>query len=328
MRRRDFLSVVGGGAVAAWPGAAQAQQTAIPVIGFLGSTSPGPYVALVAAFRQGLKETGYVEGQNVAIEFRWADGQLDRLPALAADLVRRKVDVIVTSGSVPPAVAAKAATSTIPIVFHIGADPVAVGLVASLNRPGGNVTGVSFLTYVAAPKRLGLLRDLIPALNVLGLLTDANDPVAESVVTELTAAVRSFGITLHVERAASERELDRAFAALAQRKVGAVIVITDPFIRTKMTKVVALAARYAIPDMYSGRDYAAAGGLVGYGANIGDAYRQQGNYAGKILKGEKPADLPVMQSTKFELVINLKTAKALGLALPSGMLSIADEVIE
>jgi putative ABC transport system substrate-binding protein len=327
MQRREFIALLGGVA-AACPFLAHAQQAAMPVIGFFGSTSSGPYITLVDAFRQGLKETGYVEGQNVAIEFRWADGQFDRLPALAAELVRRKVDVIVTSGSVPPALVAKAATSTIPIVFHIGADPVAVGLVASLNRPGGNVTGVSFLTYVSTPKRLGLLRDLIPALNVLGLLTHANDPVAESVVTELTAAVQPFGITLHVERAANESELDSAFAALAQRKVGAVIVVGDPFVRTQMNQVVALAARYGIPDMYSGRDYVVAGGLVGYGASIGDAYRQQGVYAGKILKGEKPADLPVMQSTKFELVINLRTAKALGLVLPSGMLSIADEVID
>jgi putative ABC transport system substrate-binding protein len=327
VKRREFITLLGGAATA-WPVAARGQQREMPVIGFLGSTSPGPYTALVDAFRQGLKEAGYVEGQNVAIEYRWADGQLDRLPTLAAELAGRKVDVIITSCSVPPALAAKAATSTIPIVFHIGADPVAVGLVASLNRPGGNVTGVSFLTYVAAPKRLGLLRDLIPALNVLGLLIHSKDPVAESVVTDLTEAVRPLGITLHVERAASEQELDRAFAALAQRKVGAVIVSTDPFMRIHMIQVVALAARYAIPDMYSGRDYAVAGGFVGYGASIGDAYRQQGIYAGKILKGEKPADLPVMQSTKFELVINRTTAKALGLTLPSGILSIADEVIE
>jgi putative ABC transport system substrate-binding protein len=327
MKRREFITLLGGAAVAS-PLAARAQQAARPVIGFLGSTSPGPYTALVATFREGLKEAGYVEGQNVTIEFRWADGQLDRLPALAAELVRRKVDVIVTSGSVPPALAAKAATSTIPIVFHLGADPVAVGLVASLNRPGGNVTGVSFLTYVSTPKRLGLLRDLIPAVNVLGMLVHSKDPVAESVVTELTAAVRPFGITLHVGRAANESELDSAFAALAQRKIGALIVVGDPFMRIQMARVVALAARYAIPDMYSGRDYAVAGGLIGYGASISDAYRQQGVYTGKILKGEKPADLPVMQSTKFELVINLKTAKALGLTLPSGMLSIADEVIE
>jgi putative ABC transport system substrate-binding protein len=328
VKRREFITLIGGAAATcAWSLAARAQQV-MPVVGFLGSTSPGPYTALVAAFQQGLKETGYVEGQNVAIEFRWADGQLDRLLALAAELVGRKVDVIVTSGSVPPALAAKAATSTIPIVFHMGADPVAVGLVDSLNRPGGNITGVSFLTYAAAPKRLGLLRDLIPALKVLGLLVHTKDPVAESAVAELTAAVRPFDIMLQVARAASERELDDAFAALAQRKVDALIVNTDPFFRTRMTQVVALAAHHAIPDMYSGRDYAAAGGLVGYGASITDAYRQQGIYAGKILKGEKPADLPIMQSTKFELVINLKTAKALGLTLPSGMLSIADEVID
>ena len=329
MKRREFITLAGVAAAAsAWPLDVRAQQPAMPVIGFLGSTSSGPYAALVEAVRQGLKETGYVEGQNVAIEFRWADGQLDRLPALAAELVSRKVDVIVTSGSVPPALAAKAATSTIPIVFHTGADPVAVGLVDSLNRPGGNITGVSFLTYAAAPKRLGLLRDLIPALNVLGLLVHSKDPVAELAVTELAAAVHPFGIALHVERAASERELDDAFAALAQRKVDALIVNTDPFFRIRMNQVVALAARHAIPDMYSGRDYAVAGGLVGYGASISDAYRQQGVYAGKILKGEKPADLPVMQSTKFEFVINLKTARTLGVAPSPGLLAIADEVIE
>ncbi len=331
MRRRDFFRMMAGTATASsilGPFAVHSQQTPMPVIGFLGSTSPGPYTALVAAVRQGLKETGYVEGQNVAIEFRWANGQLDRLPALAAELVSRKVDVIVTSGSVPPALAAKAATSVIPIVFHTGADPVAVGLVDSLNRPGGNVTGVSFLTYAAAPKRLGLLRDLIPTLNVLGLLVHSKDPVAESAITELAAAVRPFGITLHIVRAASEYELNDAFAALAQRKVDALIVNTDPFFRILMNQVVALAARHRIPDMYSGRDYAVAGGLVGYGASIGDAYRQQGIYAGKILKGEKPADLPVMQSTKFEFVINLKTARTLGLTPSSGLLAIADEVIE
>ena len=326
MRRREFIAGLGG--AVAIPLAARAQQAAMPVIGFLGSTSPGPYAALVDAVRQGLKETGYIEGQNVAIEFRWADGQLDRLPALAADLVSRKVDVIVTSGSVPPALAAKAATLAIPIVFHTGADPIAVGLVDSLNRPGGNITGVSFLTYAAAPKRLGLLRDLIPALNVLGLLVHSKDPVAELAVAELAAAVRPFDITLHVVRAANQREIDDAFATLAQRKVDALIVNTDPFFRILMNQVVALAARHRIPDMYSGRDYAVAGGLVGYGANIGDAYRQQGIYAGKILKGEKPADLPVMQSTKFEFVINLKTAKTLGVTPSPGILAIADEVIE
>ena len=216
MKRREFIAL--GAAAAAYPLAARAQQGAMPVIGFLGSTSPGPYTALVAAVRQGLKEAGYVEGQNVAIEFRWADGRLDRLPALAAELVSRKVDVIVTSGSVPPALAAKAATSTIPIVFHIGADPVAAGLVDSLNRPGGNVTGVSFLTYAAAPKRLGLLRDLVPSLNVLGLLIHPNDPVAESVIPELETAAGPFGISLRVVRAATERELDDAFATLAQSR--------------------------------------------------------------------------------------------------------------
>ena len=327
MRRRQFLGALGG-AAATWSAVARAQQQAMPVIGFLGSASPGPYAAIVAAVRQGLREAGYVEGQNVAIEFRWAESQLDRLPALAADLVNRKVDIIVTSGSVPPALAAKAATSTIPIVFHTGADPVATGIVSNINRPGGNITGVSFLTVASSSKRLGLLRDVVPAAKVIGLLVNRTDPGAQTAINELEAATRPLGITLHVVRAANERELDDAFATLAERRIEALIVNTEPFFRTRMNQIVGLAARYAMPDMYPGRDYAVAGGLIGYGASITDAYRQQGVYAGKILKGEKPGDLPVMQSTKFEFVINLKTAKTLGLTPSPGLLAIADEVIE
>src|SRR2546430_3501152 len=324
MNRRAFISLLAG--AAAWPLAARAQQPAMPVVGFLGSTPAGPYAAIVAAFRQGLKETGFVEGQNLAIEYRWADNQHDRLPALAADLVSRKVAVIVTSGSVPPALAAKAATSTIPIVFHTGLDPVAAGLVSSMNRPGGNITGVTFLTEASTLKRLSLLRDLVPA-NVIGLL--ANRPEAtDSVTKELETVTRPLGLALHVVYAGSERELDDAFVTLAQRNIGALLVNTGPFFRTRTEQLVGLAARYAIPAIYPGRDYALAGGLMSYAPSITEAYRQQGVYAGKILKGEKPGELPVMQSTKFEFVLNLKAARALNLTPSPGLLAIADEVIE
>jgi putative ABC transport system substrate-binding protein len=324
MRRRDFITLLGG--AAAWPSAARAQQPAMPVVGFLGSTPAGPYAAIVAAFRQGLKETGFVEGQNLAIEYRWADNQHDRLPALAADLVSRKVAVIVTSGSVPPALAAKAATSTIPIVFHTGLDPVAAGLVSSINRPGGNITGVTFLTEASTLKRLSLLRDLVPT-NVIGLL--ANRPEAtDSVTKELETVTRPLGLALHVVYAGSERELDDAFVTLAQRNIGALLVNTGPFFRTRTEQLVGLAARYAIPAIYPGRDYALAGGLMSYAPSITEAYRQQGVYAGKILKGEKPGDLPVLQSTTFEFVINLNAARALNLTPSPGLLAIADEVIE
>jgi putative tryptophan/tyrosine transport system substrate-binding protein len=324
MRRRDFITLLGG--AAAWPLAARAQQPAMPVVGFLGSTPAGPYAAIVAAFRQGLKETGFVEGQNLAIEYRWADNQHDRLPALAADLVSRKVAVIVTSGSVPPALAAKAATSTIPIVFHTGLDPVAAGLVSSINRPGGNITGVTFLTEASTLKRLSLLRDLVPA-NVIGLL--ANRPEAtDSVTKELETVTRPLGLALHVVYAGSERELDDAFVTLAQRNIGALLVNTGPFFRTRTEQLVGLAARYAIPAIYPDRDYALAGGLMSYAPSMTEAYRQQGVYAGKILKGEKPGDLPVLQSTTFEFVINLNAARALNLTPSPGLLAIADEVIE
>jgi putative ABC transport system substrate-binding protein len=326
MTRRDFVALVGG-AGASWPLSTRAQQP-MPVIGFLSSAAPGPYAAIVAAVRQGLRETGYVEGQNLTIEYRWADSQLDRLPALAADLVSRKVAVILSSGSVPPALAAKAATSMIPIVFHMGADPVAAGIVDSLNRPGGNITGVSFLTSASTSKRLGLLSELVPSATVIGLLCNPNDPSTQNVLNETAVAVRALGLTLHVARASSERELDDAFATLAQRGVGALIVHSDPFFRIRTPQIVALAARYAIPAIYLGRDYVLAGGLMGYSASITDAYRQQGVYAGKILRGEKPADLPVMQSTKFEFVINLKTARGLALQIPDKLLALADEVVE
>jgi ABC-type uncharacterized transport system substrate-binding protein len=326
MKRRKFITLLGS-AAAVRPLAARAQQTPMPVVGFLGSSTPGPYAAIVAAVRQGLKETGFVEGQNLAIEYRWADNQLDRLPALAADLVSRKVDVIVTSGSIPPAMAAKTATSTIPIVFHTGLDPVAAGLVSSINRPGGNITGVTFLTEASTLKRLSLMRDLVPTANVIGLLVNPAE-ATDTLTNELETTTRSLGLTLHVVHASSERELDDALAALAQPKVNVLLVNTGPFFRTRTEQLVGLAARYAIPAIYSGRDYAVAGGLMSYAPSITDAYRQEGVYAGKILKGEKPGDLPVMQSTKFEFVINFKAARALGLTPPSGLLSIADEVIE
>ena len=326
MRRREFITLIGG-AAAAWPLVARAQQQATPVIGFLGSTPAGPYVAIVAAVRQGLKETGFVEGQNLAIEYRWADNQLDRLPALAADLVSHNVAVIVTSGSIPPAMAAKAATSTIPIVFHTGLDPVAAGLVSSINRPGGNITGVTFLTEASTLKRLSLLRDLVPTANIIGLLANRAE-ATDSVTKELETVAHQLGLTLHVVHASNERELDDAFATLAQRKVGALLVNTGPFFRTRTEQLVGLAARYAIPAIYPGRDYALAGGLMGYAPSITEAYRQQGVYAGRILKGEKAGDLPVIQSTTFEFVINLKAARALNLTPSPGLLAIADEVIE
>jgi putative tryptophan/tyrosine transport system substrate-binding protein len=311
VNRRSFITLLGG--AAAWPVAARAQQQAIPIVGFLGSTPAGPYAAIVAAVRQGLKETGFVEGQNLAIEYRWADNQLDRLPALAADLVSRKVAVIVTSGSVPPALAAKAATSTIPIVFHTGLDPVAAGLVSSINRPGGNITGVTFLTEASTLKRLSLLRDLVPTANVIGLLANRAE-ATDSVTKEVDTVTRQLGLTLHVVHASNERELNDAFATLAQRKVSALLVNTGPFFRTRTEQLVGLAAGYAIPAIYPGRDYALAGGLMGYAPSITEAYRQQGVYA--------------MQSTKVELIINLKTAKVLGLDVPPTLLARADEVIE
>jgi putative ABC transport system substrate-binding protein len=326
IQRREFITLVGG--AVAWPIAARGQQPAMPVIGLLGAISAGAATSIAAAIRQGLTEEGFVEGQNVIIEQRWADNQLDRLPALVAELVARNVALIVTSGSVPPALAAKTATSTIPIVFHMGADPVAAGVVGSLNRPGGNITGVSVLTVAAFSKRLGLLHDIVPADKIIGVLVNQASPTTEASINELEAAARPLGLTLHIVRANSERELDEAFAALAERQVGALITGSDPYFGSRRDQIVALAARYAIPVMYSGSEYVVAGGLMGYNASLLDAYRQVGVYAGRILKGAKPHELPVMQPTKFELVINLKTAKSLGLVIPPGILAIADEVIE
>jgi putative ABC transport system substrate-binding protein len=283
---------------------------------------------MVAAFREGLKEAGYIEGKNVAIEFRWGLGQYDRLPALANDLVTRRVDVIVTSGGDTSALAAKAATTTIPIVFVSGGDPVQAGLVGSLNRPGGNITGVTSLLTVLGGKQLELLRELVPKASVIGLLINPNEPTSESQVGDVQAAAREIGVQLIVLRASTERDIDAAFATLVQQRVGALILAISPLFLTQADKLVALAARHTVPVMYFRREFAAAGGLVSYGSGTAEYYRQIGVYAGRILKGEKPGDLPVVRSTKFELVINLKTAKALGIHVPTSMQLLADEVIE
>jgi putative ABC transport system substrate-binding protein len=327
MRRREFIGLVGGASVA-WPLAGRAQQPGMPVIGYFSARSPESDVPMVAAFREGLKEAGYIEGKNVAIEFRWGLGQYDRLPALANDLVTRRVDVIVTSGGDTSALAAKAATTTIPIVFVSGGDPVQAGLVGSLNRPGGNITGVTSLLTVLGGKQLELLRELVPKASVIGLLINPNEPTSESQVGDVQAAAREIGVQLIVLRASTERDIDAAFATLVQQRVGALILAISPLFLTQADKLVALAARHTVPVMYFRREFAAAGGLVSYGSGTAEYYRQIGVYAGRILKGEKPGDLPVVRSTKFELVINLKTAKALGIHVPTSMQLLADEVIE
>jgi putative tryptophan/tyrosine transport system substrate-binding protein len=326
MTRREFLAGLGG--AAARPLVARAQQPPMPLVGILGSGSPDAFAPDVAAFLQGLKETGYIEGQNVAIESRWADGQYDRLPALATDLVRRPLAAILASGGTIPTRAAKAATNSIPIVFTTTADPVASGLVASFNRPGGNITGVSFLSVELGPKQLGLLRELVPTVTTVALLVNTNNPSADGEVRNAQIAMRALGVRVRVLTASTERDIDHAFASLAQQRADALLVHNDPFFLGLRAQLLLLTTRHAIPTIYAWRDFVAAGGLMSYGAKSTDAYRQAGIYVGRILKGEKAADLPVVQPTKFELAINLTTAKALGLSIPPGLLAIADEVIE
>jgi len=327
MDRRAFIGRIAGGVLAV-PLATRAQTLSMPVIGFLGSASPAQFAPYVAGFRRGLNETGYVEGKNVAIEFRWAEGHYDRVPALAADLVRRQVTVIFASAAGGGARAAKAATSTIPIVFTTGRDPVEMGLVASLSHPGGNLTGINFFTTELREKRLELLHALVPKATVIAYVVNPSEVSLESRRRKLQETARTFGLQLRVVSAANEQEIDAAFATFGQVRPGALVVESDIFFNARREQFVALAARYKVPAIYEGREYVAAGGLMSYGASLSDAWRLAGVYVGNILNGAKPADLPIMQSTKIELVVNLKTAKALGLTIPQSVLARADEVIQ
>jgi putative ABC transport system substrate-binding protein len=327
MRRREFITLLGG-AVAAWPLAARAQQPGMPVIGFLNPTSPEVLGGPIRGLRQGLKDAGYVEGENITIEYRWADNQIERVPALAAELVRRRVGVIVATGGPVSALAAKAVTTTIPIVFNVAEDPVRLGLVASLARPGGNVTGVSFLAAEVAAKRLALLRELVPGAVRVAVFANPNNPAADVALSELEAAARAMGLRIQVLRASTSGEIDAAFATFVRERPDALFVTGDSFFNSRRVQLALLAAIHRVPATFGLRDYAEAGGLMSYGANLRDAYRQVGVYAGRILKGAKPADLPVVQSTKFDFVINLTTAKAIGIDVPSTLLARADEVIE
>jgi putative ABC transport system substrate-binding protein len=323
--RREFITLLGG--AAAWPVSTYAQQP-VPVVGFLGAPSAAPYARYVAAVHQGLKEAGYIEHQNVAMEYRWADGQYDRLPALAADLVSRRVAVIVPIGGAPATVAAKAATSTIPIVFNLGADPIGLGLVTNLNRPGGNITGSAMMTLEIETKRLELLHELAPASTPLAALLNPSNAQAQAQESQVQRAARVIGRQVLVLKASTAHEIETAFAALVHERAGALFVGGDTFFTSQVTLFVVLTARHSLPTIYPFRSYVDAGGLMSYGSSLLDAYRQTGVYAGRVLKGEKPADLPIVQPTKFELVINLKTARAVGITVPATLLARADEVIE
>ena len=328
MKRREFITLLGG-AAAAWPVAAQAQQPTMPVIGLLDQRSPDELADRLRGFRQGLKDSDFVEGQNVAIDYRWAQNKEDRLPELAADLVRRRVAVIAATGGIGPTLAAKAATTTIPVVFIVSDDPVRLGLVASLARPGGNLTGINFFNVELTAKRLELLRELVPATTrVAVLINPANTEYTETTVREVGAAARTIGLQIQVLKASTIGEINAAFATFVRERPDALFVGQDPFFNSRRTQLVHLATRYAVPASYTARDFAEAGGLMSYGANIADAWRQAGSYAGHILKGAKSADLPVVQSSKFELVINHQTATMLGLPVPDKLLATADEVIE
>jgi ABC-type uncharacterized transport system substrate-binding protein len=330
MKRREFIALLGGGGLllVAKVRRARGQQPAMPVVGLLGATTAHGYAAQLAAFCQGLSEAGFVEGRNVAIEYRWADDQYDRLPALAADLARRQVAVIATLGGNTASVAAKAATTTIPVVFHGSVDPVEAGLVASLNRPGGNVTGVVTLNMDTGQKRLELIHELLPAATTIGLLLNPTNAVAEIQSKDLQAAARTLGLQLRIANASTERDFDAAFATLSQGQVGGLVIGTDGFLVSQSEQLAALTVRYALPTIFQYRAFVTAGGLMSYGGSVTDSYRLSGVYTGRILKGEKPADLPVQQATKVELIINLKTASTLGITFPITLLGRADEVIE
>jgi len=327
MQRREFITLLGG-AAAAWPIAAGAQQPAMPVIGFLNAASPQNFARPLSAFLKGLGEAGYIDGQNVKIEYRWAEGHIDRLPAMAVDLVHRQVAVIAAT-STPAALAAKAATTTIPIVFETGGDPIKLGLVASLNRPGGNVTGVTQLTVGLESKELEVLHEVVPTARVMALLVNPADPtLAETATKEAQAAALTLGLELHVLNASTERDFDAVFAKLVEFRAGGLVIGGDALFTSRSEQLAALAARHAVPAAYKGREFAAAGGLLSYGTDITDSYHLAGNYTGRILKGDKPTDLPVQQATKVELIINLKSAKALGINVPNTIIGRADEVIE
>jgi putative tryptophan/tyrosine transport system substrate-binding protein len=326
MRRREFISLLGG-AAAAWPLSARAQQSPMPVVGFLNGATATGWAPFVAAFRQGLNETGYIEGKNVAIEYRFAEGEYDRLPAMAADLVHRRVSVIAAT-TTPAALAAKAATTTVPVVFTTTGDPVQMGLVASLSRPGGNITGVTRLNVEIAPKLLELMHELVPTATRIVLLVNPTGPNAETLSKEIGAAARALGLEVPVLHATTERDFDKVFSTFAQLSAGALVIGTDPFFTTRSQQLAALTLRSGVPAIYSTRAFATSGGLMCYGGSITDVYRLAGGYAARILRGEKPADLPVQQSAKVELVINLKTAKTLGITVPNTIIGRADEVIE